>query len=283
MPHALARYIAVMALAGSSAGQAHDFWIQPSAWQPKPGATVEFTLEVGHGADRQRSPIRASRITVLRAVDSTGAAVDLRPNLHVGDVKSDLTLQDTEGKPQVIALVTDASAESHLAADRFNFHLREEGLTEAIAWRAARQETANEGSENYGRVAKALLASTDPNHDSSVFMKPLGLELEIVPGADPYEAGDANLPIRVLWKGRALQGATVKLYDLANDVAPKAGCQTDQAGTCSFGLTRRGSWLLNVVWSTANPQGSPTDFRTIFSSLSFGFDGNGEGESENRE
>jgi uncharacterized GH25 family protein len=248
----------------ASPAAAHDFWVQPAHWHPE-GGPLEVTLQVGHGPDRQRSPIRASRLVRLEAVHADGSIVDLHPDLHLGDAAGDFSAR---GSPAVLVLATDAKAESHLDAERFNSHLRGEGLSEAMAWRTAHQRSAAEGSENYGRVAKALLASTP----AAVVQRPLGLELEIIPLADPYAAGATRLPVRVLFNGKPLPLATVKLYDLEDDASPKAVCLTDADGGCAFDFARRSSWLVNTVWSVPNPPEGSTDFRTIFSSLSFGFD-----------
>lgn len=257
--------LAILALASTSAS-AHDFWLQPARWKPADEAGLEFTLEVGHGPDRQRSPIRASRILTLENVQPDGSIADLRPNLHLGEANGDLT---AGGSLATIVLVTDVAAESHLDPVRFNAHLQSEGLTDAIAWREAHNQSSAEGSENYGRVAKALIRSASR---TSVVQRPLGLELEIVPLRDVYAPAVTRLPVQVLFKRAPLKGATVKLYDLGNDGTPVATCTSDPDGRCTFDFARRGSWLVNVVWSTPNAAGSLTDFRTIFSSLSFGFD-----------
>ena len=257
--------LALLAVAASPA-IAHDFWLQPARWTPSDGAGVEFTLQVGHGPDRQRSPIRASRILLLEKVQPDGSIVDLHPSLHLGEATGDLTAGDS---PTMVVLTTDLAAESHLDPARFNAHLQNEGLTDAIAWREAHSQSGAEGSENYGRVAKALIASASR---TSAVQRPLGLELEIVPLRDVYAPTVTRLPLQVLFKSAPLKGATVKLYDLGNDAAPVATCTSDADGHCAFDFARRGSWLVNVVWSTPNPAGSPTDFRTVFSSLSFGFD-----------
>lgn len=261
--------LATLLLAISAgAADAHDFWLQPVQWNPGHGAPLEVTLQVGHGPDRQRSPIRASRILLMETVAPDGSSRDLHSGLHLGNPSSDLTVSE-DVPPAMIVLSTDVIAQSHLSAQLFNQHLREEGLAEAIAWRAEHQLSQLEGSENYGRVAKMLLpgASTP-----ATARQPLGLELEIVPLADPYADGSEQFPVRVFARSKPLGGVTVKLYELARDSAPATTCVTGVDGSCSFRFERRGSWLVNVVRSVANPPGSPTDFRTIFSSLSFGFD-----------
>jgi uncharacterized GH25 family protein len=260
--------LAVLASAASPA-LAHDFWLQPAQWNQSEGTAVEVTLQVGHGPDRQRSPIRASRLLLINAIEPNGSTVDLHQRLHLGGAAGDLSVGGPGDTPSMIVLATDAKAESHLDPERFNFHLKDEGLSAAITWRAAHKLTAAEGSENYGRVAKLLLVS---KNKTNAIQRPLGLELEIVPLADPYAPGVRHLPIQVIFNHAPLQGAQVKLYDLGDDTAPRATCTTDRAGQCAFDFARSSSWLVNVVWSTPNPEGSGTDFRTIFSSLSFGFD-----------
>jgi uncharacterized GH25 family protein len=103
-------------------------------------------------------------------------------------------------------------------------------------------------------------------------MQPVGLTLEIVPERSPYaESASGDLPVHVLYHGRRLAGALVKLTNLEHDSVPAEMHITDAEGRASFTLPRAGSWLLNVIWT--QPQGTPgeTEFETVFSSLSFGF------------
>ena len=59
---AFARFgIAWLALAALPAA-AHDFWLQPALYWAAPSTPVAFTLQVGHGPYRQRSPMSARRI-----------------------------------------------------------------------------------------------------------------------------------------------------------------------------------------------------------------------------
>jgi len=258
-------------LALTAPAAAHDFWLQPAQWRPTEGTDVEIALEVGHGKDRQRSPITATRLVTVDAVRPDGSRSDLHSKLHLGEAQGDLSLTwVTKTMPAMVVLATDTNAESHLPAERFNSYLQSEGLGSVIAWRALHQRSAAEGSESYGRVAKTLF---ELQSDAAVVRQAMGLELEIVPLANPYSTvSQQKLPVQILFHNAPLEGATVKLYDLADDAEPKATCLTDTRGCCTFAFARRGSWLVNVIWSVPNLPDGPTDFRTIFSSLSFGFD-----------
>ena len=101
--------------------------------------------------------------------------------------------------------------------------------------------------------------------------QPVGLPLEIVPEENPYAVPRPTaLPIHVLYQGRPLAGALIKLTQLENDAVPLAAHLTDAAGRAVFVMPAEGSWLLNVVWTRPLPPTSETDFETVFSSLSFG-------------
>jgi uncharacterized GH25 family protein len=81
------------------------------------------------------------------------------------------------------------------------------------------------------------------------------------------------LPVHVLYNGRRLANATVKLTNLGNDAKPVAVAITDRAGRARFRIPASGNWLLNVVWGVPVVGNSRFDFDTTFSSLTFGYPG----------
>ena len=223
--------IALLLLLFSHAAAAHDFWVQPDDFR----CPSFYRLMVGHGPDRQVSPIPARRIVRSETID--GIAV----------------------------LETDNKAQSHLPAPRFNDYLRAEGLMPALELRQRTQRMQTDGSEIYSRHAKAILQSAKPAQ--------IGMILEIVPEADPYSLPDgAALPVRLYFRGLPLPGAQIKLTDLGRDDVPFATGLTDPQGRARFTMPRRGAWLLSTVWTEALAPERETDFETFFSSLSFGFD-----------
>jgi uncharacterized GH25 family protein len=257
---------------GVSAG-AHDFWLQPAEYWLQPEAASSLTLQVGHGSLRQRSPILLSRITRFDAIDPDGHAIDLLSSLHVGGSADDGTLKFSKPGAYVLVLETDNHAQSHLPAIRFNNYLKVEGLTAALEQRQQLHQTDRDGSENYSRRAKSLVQVGRPSANSQAQVtQPLGLSLEIIPEASPYAQPQPKvLPVRVIYEGRPLEGALVKLTHLEDDANPLEAHLTDQMGRAIFVMPTEGSWLLNVIWTKPLPRTRETDFETIFSSLSFGF------------
>lgn len=266
------RFALPAALCCVSSVAAHDFWIQPAAYWLRPNAATALTLQVGHGPFRQRSPIPLNRITRFEAVAPDGAAVNLRGSLHPGGESEDGTLRFADPGTYMLVLETDARAQSHLPANHFNDYLEVEGLTPALEQRQRTHRMDADGSEKYSRHAKSIVqvGPADPASEAQV-TRPQGLPLEIVPEQSPYmQPRPAALPIRVLYEGRPLQGALVKLTDLEHDETPFEMHRTDGNGRASFNMPRSGTWLLNVIWTKPLTDSDETDFETAFSSLSFG-------------
>jgi uncharacterized GH25 family protein len=77
--------------------------------------------------------------------------------------------------------------------------------------------------------------------------------------------------VRVLYEGKPLAGALVKLMNLAEDLTGANESVTDDAGMASFSMPTRGSWLVSVVWTRRLDDAADADYETTFSSLTFGF------------
>ena len=273
MRHKFALLLGLLVCSRASFIEAHDFWLHPSEYWIDPDVLDSMTLQVGHGPFRQRSPIPLRRITRFQAIAPNGAVVDLHQRLRLGQGAEDGDFRLSDPGTYVLVLQTDDGAQTHLPAIRFNDYLKVEGLTPALEQRARLHRMDADGSERYSRCAKSIVQVGQPRAGLLAQVnKPVGLPLEIVPEANPYEARrSATLPVRVLYAGHALAGALVKLTNLANDDSPFEVRLTNRDGRASFTMPNAGAWLLNVIWTKALPRSEETDFETVFSSLSFGF------------
>jgi uncharacterized GH25 family protein len=259
----------------SSLCTAHDFWLQPSDYWLQPDVVTPITLQVGHGPYRQRSPISLSRITRFEAVTPGGPHMDLREQLHPGNASEDGNIRLAAPGTYLLVFETDNKAQSHLPALRFNDYLRVEGLTPALEQRSRTGRMDADGSECYSRRVKVLVQVGNSSSSADarrLITGPIGLPLEIVPEVSPYaQPRPGSLPVRVLYKGRPLAKALVKLTQLEHDASPFETHLTDATGRAVFRMPGEGTWLLNVIWTEFLPGTRETDFETVFSSLSFGF------------
>lgn len=269
-------FLVVLALPGAPA-IAHDFWVQPNVYWVASAVATGMTLQVGHGPSRQRSPIPLRRIVRFEAVAPDGRATDLRGVLRLGGVSEDGTFVLEKPGAHMLVFQTDDRAQTHLPSLRFNDYLRAEGLVPALNQRIRLGRMDRDGAENYSRCAKSIV-QVGPGGSGSQgqVTRPVGLPLEIVPERSPYATPRPSmLPIRLLYQGRPLGGALVKLTRLENDATPLETHLTDRAGRATFAMPSSGTWLLNVIWTRVQPSSAETDYDTVFSSLSFGFTGRG--------
>lgn len=263
--------ILALLLAGVVAAPAvaHDFWVQPKIFAVPAGGVVPLTIEVGHAQFRQRWSVSIDRVATFTTIGPDGV-VDHRGELHLDTGDSDADLRFAKPGTYIIALTT-SHASSILPAIRFNDYINYEGITPAIATRAAAGTTNTPGREIYSRRAKALIQVGTPTARQSVATKPIGLSLEIVPERDPYTLGpDEALPVRILYDGKPLAGAFVKLTNLDFDAKPVRTQRSDAAGRAAFKIPFRGLWQMNVIWTRPLVGNADADFDTTFSSLTFG-------------
>ena len=257
-----------LSLAGTAS--AHDFWLQPQSWQTAPGTPLPFVVEVGHGSFRQQWGADGGHLLALNDL-AHGGAVDVGPLFKPGGEVPHLTRTFRREGLHIVSLVS-TNAASDLPAIRFNDYIKVEGLTPAIDARTRSGAMNSNGRELYSRRAKALVqvGRATPS-DDALATRALGLTLEIVPLRNPYSLGaDHVLPIQILYEGRPLPGALVKLTSLEFDAKPLRVVRSDAKGQAAFEVPPVGSWLVNVIW-TKPIASRGADFLTTFSSLTFGY------------
>ena len=263
--------IATIASLGSyPAANAHDFWIQPETFWPEIDGAVAIRLFVGDPSSQQRSQIRAKRIVRFESIAPNGARTDRLDELRLHEPEHDGELRWHAPGTHTLVLETDDRAESHLPAERFNAYLAEEGLTPALEKRRLAGRTLADGSERYSRCAKTLIRIGTGSADSAA-IEPAGLSLEVVPEANPYaQPRPDRLPLRVIYEGKPLAGALVKLIDLRHNLSVVDRVRSDADGRMSFDMPPEGEWMVSVTWTRALPDADEVDFETVFSTLSFG-------------
>ncbi len=270
MKPSLATAAATLCLFTAPGASAHDFWVQPARYWITPNAAVPTSFQVGHGKDRVRWDSDIRRITAFRSI-GPGGVKDHKAELQRGAMTQDHPIRFGSPGGHVLYLTTD-HARSELPGLRFTDFAKEEGLTVALQERERTRSTDKPGREIYTRRAKVLIqVGPVSSATQSRVTQPVGLSLEIVPEVNPYAANaGAILPVRILFEGKPLAGATVKLNNLDFDLRPIEIIRTDAAGRAVFKMPRSGTWQLNVIW--AKPiKDHRAEFETTFSSLTFGF------------
>ena len=220
-------------IAAAAAGlSAHDFWLEPSTFEPSVDEAVRIHLRIGERFAGESLARNGSLIEKFVVVGPTGEKPVLGRD---GMDPAGLLRLDTPG----IWFVGYRSKSSgvELAPDKFEEYLRAEGLERIIDDRAARRESQVPGREKFSRSVKSLLRF---GGDQAVhgFDRVLGMTLEFVLEADPTRAAGGKVPIRLLRDGRPLAGALVVAYRKdpgAASSGPAGSSATNPAGPASTG------------------------------------------------
>lgn len=243
-------------------GFAHDMWIEPSSFRPRPGQLVQVCLRVGHpgqGVD----PVARNPARIVRFSAFTAAGEEPIAGLDGADPAGLLRL----GERGLVALAFRSNhARSELPGDRFEAYLEEEGLQAVRELRRRRGESARPGRERYSRSLKALLDAGGGAQQSD---HPLGLDLELVAESNPYRLAPGEaLVVRVLYLAKPLDGARVDAFPL-DGASPDLTAVSAADGRVELRLPRGGAWAVATTHMVEAPAGSGADWESLWASLTF--------------
>lgn len=263
-------FVAAALLACATRAKAHDMWIAAPSFAITAGEPLPVSLRVGHADEQDRWNVSWDRIHSFRSYGPDGVE-DQQATLIVPpqEANPNATVRlETQGT-HIVALES-YQASSTLEADEFNAYLETEGLDLAAKTRADAGTADTPGIEAYSRRAKMLVqVGAFP---SSNVLKPVGHTLEIVPVVNPYSRRtETALPVRVLFQGRPLAAAQVRVLPLGIKNGPVQKLRTDEQGQASFVVPSRGAWLVMVVHARPTTDNPDAAFDTVFASLTFGF------------
>jgi uncharacterized GH25 family protein len=252
-----------------SSADGHQFWLSPSAYTGSDPVSVDALAGTGFRGERKPwSPAHAVRFVVRAA-----RTVDLKRAASPGDMKWARFAPTDDGGAMIAFESTFTPIQ--LAAAPFDTYLEDEGLASA---RNARARGAPEvpGRERYRRCAKAWLSGRDVARATS----PIGMPLEIVPGAAP--GSGPLLAISVLREGRPLAGALVRAWRAPLDSSGRPAdaasrdslriawqARTDARGCVSVPARESGEWLVSVVDMVPCPDKGEADWESTWASLTF--------------
>jgi uncharacterized GH25 family protein len=243
--------------------QAHNFWIEPSAFTPAPGQRVAVRLRVGQELQGDPVPRDPGLMKRFVTIGPNGAEVTV-PGVPNTEPAGFLALQ----APGLYTIVYESGRSAvELEAAKFETYLKEEGLETVSARRARQGKTAAPAREVFSRSAKALVAVGDGSGPG--FDRVVGQRLELVAEKNPYAlANGGELPVRLLYQGKPLAGALVMVLQRGRPGAV-AAVRSDARGRATLKLDRPGLWLIKAVHMIPAPADAGADWESFWASLTF--------------
>jgi uncharacterized GH25 family protein len=238
---------------------AHDFWIEPQAFRPKPGTAVGLRLFVGQDFKGDSVPYFPQKFE--RYVAAGPAGTQPIPGV-LGDEPAGAVTPAAAGL-YVIGLHTKPDSVSFDTSEEFEQYLRKEGLERNLALHQRRHKSGKKIEESYFRCAKSLIAAGTAGDGAD---RILGFPLELVAETNPYRT--RTLRLRLLYQDKPLAGALVVAFNKAEPLA-KLKARTDADGRAEFTLPRSGIWLVTSVHMIPASFFSGYDWESLWASLTF--------------
>lgn len=244
---------------------AHDMWLESQSFiVDKAGDRV--IIRNGNGTIYQKSEnaVTPERLAVLMARGPSGAAVEL-DTPTVDDVW--LISGFTPAKPgnYWVGLATKPRM-IRMSGEDFTAYLEHDGIPKVIEEREEKGISDRDEVEQYSKYVKAYLQVGGENNPN--FDEPLGLTIEIVPLANPYDLPvGATLPVQVLFRGHPLDGLTLHAGHEGQAEAT-ASIDTDQEGRAEIPLVAAGKWYVRGIHLSQVDQEDHT-YESYWAALTF--------------
>ncbi len=235
--------VAIALVSGLLAGSAsaHEFWIEPLAYQVGAEGRLEGRLVNGQQFAGVNIPYLPQRFVSFE-VTTPGGTVDVEG--RIGDTPA-LQMDAPEAGLNVVTHVTTVSRVNYDEYDAFLRFAEHKDFGDIEARHEARSLPTDEFGEAYTRFVKALIGVGDAEGSDSR----TGMETEIVALANPYTDDlSEGMPVEV-WYGDEVRADTqVELFDKAPDGAVEITYhRTDAEGVAMLPVTPGHSYLVDAV------------------------------------
>ncbi|MGY3438656.1 MULTISPECIES: DUF4198 domain-containing protein [unclassified Marinovum] len=256
---------ALVCLALPIAATAHEFWIDPHAWQLKAGEPITADIRVGQdfeGPAFSFLPHRIRRFDIV--MDGVTTPVESR----AGDKPALAMAAPADGLAVVVHATTDYQL-TYSEWAKFESFLTTKDWVPLLDEHKARGLPETGFRERYSRYAKALIAVGDgAGSDSAV-----GLETEIVALANPYTDDLADgMPVQVFYQGAPRADAQIELFAKGPDGSVDVSqIRTDDAGTAIFPVQPGYRYLVDAVVLRSIEPAQPDDpvWESLWAALTF--------------
>lgn len=245
----------------------HEFWLHPNKFIYRPGETVNLRLMVGENYEGvnwsgTRSRVRSFRLYYADVMDDCAN--------QLSEEKGDSAQMAFFEEGTMMFTFNNHNSFIELEAAKFNEYLHEDGLQEAIDYRALHNQQDSIGREYYQRSVKTLIQVG--GKFTNTFKKQTSLPIDIVPQENPYKLRDGEkLPVNVYFKGRPWANAPLKLWHRNNEQTVKTELRTNEKGEADFPVFVYGRWMLSAVKIEHLDNDPKAQWQSYWGSMTWGY------------
>ncbi len=247
--------------------QAHEFWLEPQKFVFDIGEKIEVKLQVGEAFTGKAWDLTRHEIEHFTLYNKAGKQ-DLTAIANRATSSTIEYLLNQQGT-SVFTLESN-QAFIELDAEKFNAYLKEDGLDKIITDREKKGEAKTGARELYRRYAKLMVQVGKGTDDT--YKRRTGMELEIVPDANPYAITTGDyLGCVVYYQGKPLPHTLVKVWSHVGNRIFLQNIYTEDDGAIKFPISTKGPWMVSTVQMKKSEKPN-ADYESMWASLVFGIE-----------
>lgn len=221
---------------------AHDLWLVPVKFVVSPNAKVTVAMNTGDTFPVSEGAVKPERIERAAVITANGSTPLTTFRAEDKSTLADVTAPPSAGGAIVEVILKPIATKQPRAS--FDEFVKHEGLDAVAAQLARTPQRRAEERRTYAKYAKTLLRVGDGTGAATVYTRPLGHRLEIVPDTDPYALPSGEpLSVRLLFDGKPLVNARIVIGSTDARTATQSnmtGARTDAQGHARLQLGRAG-------------------------------------------
>jgi uncharacterized GH25 family protein len=247
---------------------AHEFWLQPDKFIYKWNDLINIRFLVGENFEGENWKGNRSRVNSL-VIYYSGAKDDLSSALseEAGD---SLQFKILDEGTCMLAFHSNNSF-IELEAEKFNAYLQEDGLKNAMEYRALNNETDSMGREYYQRCTKSIFQVGSKYNNT--FRQETSLPLDIIPLQHPYQLKNGDsLQVKILFQKEPVSGQAIKIWHRINNQTVSAEMMTNENGHIILPVKTKGIWMVSTVKMIRLENDEKARWQSYWGSLTWGYE-----------
>ena len=248
--------------------KAHEYWIMPTRFFLEPGEQVSLTAMVGENYEGEKWGGGNRKLISFKHYSSS-TFVDEMKSIQQDTSKVAIGALTLGQEGTHLLTFTTSTQFIQLEPQKFNEYLKDDGLEDAIAFRAKNGESGMKSRELYRRCAKVLLQVG--KRTDATFKTAVDLDLDIIPLKNPYDYKSIDKPTFLIsYEGKAYTNALVRCWHRANNKTDMQVQRTNQKGEVTFNLAGEGNYMISVVKMERLKETQQAEWQSTWSSQVFG-------------
>jgi uncharacterized GH25 family protein len=247
---------------------AHEYILVAYKYRVQKGDTLEMHLFVADGFNIELERPMQSSITKKFEMINENGSTDLLATIKDGALPIINFEADFEGLG-LVHLERDY-ARNVLPTDKFLEYLKEDHIENI---KVKNDPAKKEQKERYTRYIKSLVQSGNKSNDT-LYKTMVGHKYEIRLLQNPYALRPGSLlKVQLLFMGKPLANKVLTARNRTGNMPSIATtARTDNNGTCSFKLSRKGDWFIHSTHMIPCPDKTDSDWESFWASYSFGIE-----------